>query len=125
MLGLIVISGAMLLFVLKDGLAEKYGLTGWAKNSKAMLWFLPLWFISCLNLLSGFRQDCPMPGEDGASRAVIKSQLNSRYSEDEIDGVLTDLDAREVVSVRSYLGDESQDKFSINVLLFQKWLLEN
>ena len=56
MLGLIVISGAMLLFVLKDGLAEKYGLTGWAKNSKA------LWFISCLNLLSGFRQDCPMPG---------------------------------------------------------------
>lgn len=63
--------------------------------------------------------------KDGASRAVIKSQLNSRYSEDEIDGVLTDLDAREVVSVRSYLGDESQDKFSINVLLFQKWLLEN
>ena len=62
MLGLIVISGAMLLFVLKDGLAEKYGLTGWAKNSKAMLWFLPLWFISCLNLLSGFRQDCPVPG---------------------------------------------------------------
>ena len=41
---------------------EKYGLAGWAKNSKAMLWFIPLWLLSCLNLFSGFSPDYPMPG---------------------------------------------------------------
>ena len=62
MLGLIVISAAIFLFVKKNGLIGKYGLAGWAKNSRAMLWFIPLWFFSCLNLFSGFRPDYPMPG---------------------------------------------------------------
>ena len=62
MLGLIVLSAAMLLFVKRNGLMEKYGLAGWAKNSKAMLWFIPLWLLSCLNLFSGFSPDYPMPG---------------------------------------------------------------
>ncbi len=62
MLGLIVISAAMFLFVKRNGLMEKYGLAGWAKNSKAMLWFIPLWLFSCLNLFSGFSPDYPMPG---------------------------------------------------------------
>ncbi len=62
MLGLIAISVALFLFVNGNGLMEKYGLTGWAKNSKAMLWFIPLWIISCLNLFGGFRPDYPMPG---------------------------------------------------------------
>ena len=62
MLGLIVISAAMFLFVKRNGLMEKYGLAGWAKNSKAMLWFIPLWLLSCLNLFSGFSPDYPMPG---------------------------------------------------------------
>ena len=62
MLGLIVISVALFLFVNGNGLMEKYGLTGWAKNSKAMLWFIPLWIICCLNLFGGFRPDYPMPG---------------------------------------------------------------
>ena len=62
MLGLIVISAAMFLFVKKNGLLEKYGLSGWAKNSRAMLWFIPLWIISCLNLFSGFSPDYPLPG---------------------------------------------------------------
>ena len=62
MLGLAVISAAMFLFVKRNGLTEKYGLAGWAKNSKAMLWFIPLWILSCLNLLSGFRPDYPVPG---------------------------------------------------------------
>ena len=62
MLGLIVLSVAMFLFVNRNGLMEKYGLAGWAKNSKAMLWFIPLWIFSCLNLFSGFRPDYPMPG---------------------------------------------------------------
>ena len=62
MLGLIVLSAALFLFVSRNGLMEKYGLAGWAKNSKAMLWFIPLWILSCLNLFGGFRPDYPMPG---------------------------------------------------------------
>ena len=62
MLGMIVISAAMYLFVRNNGLTEKYGLAGWAKNSRAMLWIIPLWIISCMNLLGGFRQDHPLPG---------------------------------------------------------------
>ena len=62
MLGLIVLSAAMFLFVKRNGLMEKYGLAGWAKNSKAMLWFIPLWLLSCLNLFSGFSPDYPVPG---------------------------------------------------------------
>ena len=62
MLGLIVISAAIILFVEKNGLMEKYGLAGWAKNSRAMLWFIPLWLLSCLNLFSGFQPDYPVPG---------------------------------------------------------------
>ena len=62
MLGLIVISAAIFLFVKKNGLMGKYGLAGWAKNSSAMLWFIPLWLLSCLNLFSGIQPDYPVPG---------------------------------------------------------------
>ena len=62
MIGLIVLSAALFLFVKRNGLMEKYGLAGWAINSKAMLWFIPLWFLSCLNLFGGFCPDYPMPG---------------------------------------------------------------
>ena len=62
MLGLIVISAAIFLFVKKNGLMEKYGLAGWAKNSRAMLWFIPLWLLSCMNLFSGIQPDYPVPG---------------------------------------------------------------
>ena len=62
MLALIVLSVAMFLFVKRNGLMEKYGLAGWAKNSKAMLWFIPLWLLSCLNLFGGFSPDYPIPG---------------------------------------------------------------
>lgn len=63
MIGLIVISALMLLFVLKNGLAEKYGLSGWAKNNRAMLWFLPLWIITTLNLWAGVTPRFSMPGQ--------------------------------------------------------------
>ena len=62
MLGLIVISAVIFLFVKKNGLMEKYGLAGWAKNSSAMLWFIPLWLLSCMNLFGGFQPDYPVPG---------------------------------------------------------------
>jgi len=63
MLGLIVISALMLLFVWKNGLLEKYGLSAWAKNSRAMLWFLPLWIIASLNLWGGVAAKYPLPGQ--------------------------------------------------------------
>lgn len=63
MIGLIVISALMLLFVMKNGLAEKYGLSGWAKNSRAMLWFLPLWIITTINLWAGVTPRFSMPGQ--------------------------------------------------------------
>ena len=62
LLGLIAISAAMLLFVIRNGLTEKYGLSGWTKNNRAMLWLIPLWLISCINLFGGFVLKYPAPG---------------------------------------------------------------
>ncbi|MBR2823124.1 MAG: CPBP family intramembrane metalloprotease [Clostridia bacterium] len=62
-IGLIVISVLMFLFVWKNGLMKKYGLSGWARNSRAMLWFLPLWIITTLNLWGGITSRFPMPGQ--------------------------------------------------------------
>lgn len=56
-LGLIVISALMFLFVRKHDLSEKYGLAGWAKNSRAMLWFIPLWILASGNLWGGILPD--------------------------------------------------------------------
>ena len=62
MLGLIALSAILFLFVNRNGLMEKYGLAGWAKDSRAMLWFIPLWLLSCMNLFSGYGPDYPVPG---------------------------------------------------------------
>ena len=62
MIGLIVISALMFLFVWKNGLLEKYGLSAWAKNSGRMLWFFPLWIIASLNLWGGVAPKYPLPG---------------------------------------------------------------
>ena len=63
MLGLIAYSAAIFLFVSTGGLMEKYGLSGWAKNSKAMLWFIPLWIVASSNLWAGVSVKYPMPGQ--------------------------------------------------------------
>ena len=63
MIGLIVISGLMLLFVWKNGLMEKFGLSAWAKNSRSMLWFFPLWVIASLNLWAGVSVKYAIPGQ--------------------------------------------------------------
>ena len=52
-LGLLAISLILFLFVQKNGLMEKYGLAGWAKNSRQMLYFIPLWIVSSGNLWGG------------------------------------------------------------------------
>ena len=62
MLGVIAVSLLMFLFVRITGTTEYYGLAGWAKNNRAMLWFIPLWIIASLNLWNGIKPDYPMPG---------------------------------------------------------------
>lgn len=62
MIALIVVSALMFLCVRITGTMEYYGLTGWAKNSKAMLWFVPLWIISSINIWGGISPGYPMPG---------------------------------------------------------------
>jgi len=62
MLGLIVISLVMFIFVWRNGLMKEYGLAGWAKNNKAMLWFIPLWLIACCNLVAGIAPGYKVPG---------------------------------------------------------------
>ena len=63
MIGLIAISVLMLLFVWKNGLLEKYGLSAWAKNNRQMLWFIPLWIVASLNLWGGIAVKYPLPGQ--------------------------------------------------------------
>ena len=62
MLFLIVLSAALFLFVKRNGLMEKYGLSCWTKNSRAMLWLIPLWIVSCINLSGGLTLKTPVPG---------------------------------------------------------------
>ena len=62
MIGLLVISSLLLLFVLKLGLREKYGLSAWAKNSRALLWLIPLWIIASSNLWGGVSPNYAVPG---------------------------------------------------------------
>ncbi len=63
MVGLIVISAAMYLFVRSNSLCGKYGLSGWAENSREMLWFIPLWIIAGINLWGGVSAHYAMPGQ--------------------------------------------------------------
>ncbi len=53
MLGLLAISVLLFVFVRKNALTEKYGLAGWAKNSRQMIWFIPLWILATGNLWGG------------------------------------------------------------------------
>lgn len=63
MIGLVVISALMLLFIRGVGRTAYYGLAGWAKNSREMLWFFPLWIITTLNLWGGVTPKYLMPGQ--------------------------------------------------------------
>ena len=63
MLGVIVISALMFLFVKALGRTEYYGLARWARNNRAMLFFLPLWIIASMNLWAGITPHYPLPGQ--------------------------------------------------------------
>ena len=63
MMGLIAFSAVCCLFVRKNGLTEKYGLAAWAKNNRAMIWFIPLWIVASINLWGGISAKYAIPGQ--------------------------------------------------------------
>lgn len=48
------IAAGITIFVKKNHLEEKYGLTGWPKNAKKYLYFVPMWILATGNLWGGF-----------------------------------------------------------------------
>lgn len=60
--GLAAICAGVALFIWKNGLSKKYGLAGWADDSRRMLWFVPLWVVASGNLWGGIKPHYAMPG---------------------------------------------------------------
>lgn len=54
LLALALIAAGITLFIHKEQLWEKYGLTGWPKDSRRYLYFIPVWILSTGNLWGGF-----------------------------------------------------------------------
>ena len=52
-LSLLLFAALLFVFVKRNSLMEKYGLSGWAKNSRQMLYFIPLWIVTTGNLWGG------------------------------------------------------------------------
>ena len=49
----IILAAAATLWILRNGLSQKYGLCHFANQAKAFLWFIPLAVMSCTNLKNG------------------------------------------------------------------------
>ena len=54
LIALAVIAAGITIFVKKNHLEEKYGLTEWPKNTKKYLFFIPMWVLVTGNLWGGF-----------------------------------------------------------------------
>lgn len=54
LIALAVIAAGITIFVKKNHFEEKYGLTGWPKNAKKYLYFIPMWVLMTGNLWGGF-----------------------------------------------------------------------
>lgn len=50
---LLVIAAGITVFIRKNHLEEKYGLTGWPRNTKRYLYFIPMWILVTGNLWGG------------------------------------------------------------------------
>jgi len=58
-ISIIVLAAASTLWILRNGLAEKYGLCRFRGKSRAFFWFLPLIAMSCINLKNGQGLNAP------------------------------------------------------------------
>ena len=54
LLALIVFTSGITAFVKANHLEEKYGLTGWPKNMRKYLYFIPVWILASGNIWDGF-----------------------------------------------------------------------
>lgn len=63
MAGLAVLSAVLFRFVRGNGLMEWCGMNRWAKESRRMLWLVPLWAISTGNIWGGIEPKYGMPGQ--------------------------------------------------------------
>ena len=54
LVALAVLSAGITIFVKKNHLEEKYGLSGWTKNQKRLLYLIPMWVLVTGNLWGGF-----------------------------------------------------------------------
>lgn len=59
-ISIMVIALAATLWIVNNGLAEKYGLCPFKRNLKSFLWFLPLIVMSCTNLKNGVAFSAPV-----------------------------------------------------------------
>lgn len=57
---ILVLAAASTLWVVKNGLAEKFGFCRFRGNAKAFLWFIPLILVSCTNLKNGLGLSAPL-----------------------------------------------------------------
>lgn len=55
LIALAAVAIAATIFIRRYGLEEKYGLTGWPKDSKIYWFFIPMWILSTGNLWNGFK----------------------------------------------------------------------
>lgn len=51
---LLIIAALATAFIKKNRLEKKYGLTGWPRNTKRYLFFIPMWILATGNLWGGF-----------------------------------------------------------------------
>ena len=57
---ILVLGVSATVWIVKNGLSEKFGLYPFGKNTKSYLWFLPLILISCINLKNGLALCAPL-----------------------------------------------------------------
>lgn len=58
---IVILAAASTLWIIRNGLAEEFGLCRFHGNAKAFVWFLPLALMSCINLKNGLALTAPLP----------------------------------------------------------------
>jgi membrane protease YdiL (CAAX protease family) len=59
-ISILILAVASTLWILRNGLAEHFGLCRFRGNRRAFLWFLPLILMSCINLKNGLALSAPI-----------------------------------------------------------------
>ena len=57
---IVILAAAATLWIINNGLSEKYGLCSFKSSAKSFLWFIPLVIMSCTNLKNGVMLSAPV-----------------------------------------------------------------